>query len=252
MWLQWWWGKGQPVLLLHACRGLIFSMAICSGKVKREPWIWARTWSRAKTISSLALVFTPFSDLEVYQDSATASLNLITVIHEAVATWLWVWALHCHLAKPGRFHFLNCSSDTKLAQPPLVILVILPLNCLYFVSLFLAVTWNQAIFLPLFHNNTPARKRSSLPRREAAVQDFWAPCFSVPWSPTDSLAGLEQLKSISGASGPTLKGKEQSFFFLTCSGAKVCNSNPAELLTKTTPSKKKTPPPFCLLPINAF
>lgn len=49
-------------------------------------------------------------------------------------------ALPCHLAKPGRLHFLNCSSETKLAQPLLIILVILPLNCLHFVSLFLAVT----------------------------------------------------------------------------------------------------------------
>lgn len=134
VWLPWWWGKGQPVLQLQACRGLIFSMAVCSGKVKREPWVWARIWSRARAISSLALVFTPFSDLEVYQDSATACLNWFTVINEAVATWLWVQGLHCHLTKPSKFHFLNCSSETKLAQPPLVILVILPLNCLHFAS----------------------------------------------------------------------------------------------------------------------
>lgn len=77
----------------------------------------------------------PFNNLEVYQDFATASNNL-PALHEAVATWLSLWALHCHLAKPGRLHFLNCSSKTKLAQPLLIILVILPLNCLYFVSLF--------------------------------------------------------------------------------------------------------------------
>lgn len=127
-------GDGVKASLCYSCRGLIFSMAVCSGKVKREPWVWARIWSRAKAISSLALVFTPFSNLEVYQDSATASLNWFTVINEAVATWLWVQALNCHLTKPSRFHFLNCSSETKLAQPPLVILVILPLNCLHFVS----------------------------------------------------------------------------------------------------------------------
>lgn len=135
------WGESQPVLELQSCRRLIYSMAIHNGKVKREPCsVWASTWSRAKTISSLAVVFTPISSLEVYQDSATASLNQFTVIHEAMATWLWVWAPHCHLAKLGRFCFLNCSSETKLAQPPLVILVILPLNCLHFVSLFLAMT----------------------------------------------------------------------------------------------------------------
>lgn len=77
----------------------------------------------------------PFSNLEVYQDFATASNNL-PAIHEAVATWLSLWALHCHLAKPGRLHFLNCSSETKLAQPLLIILVILTLNCLHFMSLF--------------------------------------------------------------------------------------------------------------------
>jgi len=42
----------------------------------------------AKTISSLALVFTPSSNLEVYQDSATASLNQFTFIDEAMATCL--------------------------------------------------------------------------------------------------------------------------------------------------------------------
>lgn len=77
----------------------------------------------------------PFSNLEVYQDFATASLNDLPAIHEAVATWLSLWALLCHLAKPGRLHFLNCSSETKLAQPLLIILVILLLNCLHFVSL---------------------------------------------------------------------------------------------------------------------
>lgn len=139
--LQWRWGKSQSVLELQSCRRLIYSMAIHNGKVKREPCsVWASTWSRAKTISSLAVVFTPISNLEVYQDSATASLNQFTVIHEAMATWLWVWAPHCHFARLGRFCFLNCSSETKLAQPPQVILVILPLNCLHFVSLFLAMT----------------------------------------------------------------------------------------------------------------
>lgn len=90
---------------------------------------------QGQTIFSVALVFTPFSNLEVYQDFATASTNL-PAIHEAVATWLSLWAPHCHLAKPGRLHFLNCSSETKLAQPLLIILVILPLNCLHFVCLF--------------------------------------------------------------------------------------------------------------------
>lgn len=46
-------------------QGTHFSMAVCSGKLKREPWVWARTWSRAKTVSSLALVFMPFSHLGV-------------------------------------------------------------------------------------------------------------------------------------------------------------------------------------------
>lgn len=138
--------------------------------VKSKCSVWARAWCMAKTISSLALVFTPSSNLEVYQDSATASLNQFTVIHEAMATCLWVWALHCHLAKLGRFYFLNCSSETKPAQPPLVILVIIPLNCLHFFSLFLAMTArSQAVFSPLFQNNTPARKRSSFSRTEAAV-----------------------------------------------------------------------------------
>lgn len=58
------------------------------------------------------------------------------------------------------------------------------------VSLFLAVTWNQADFLPLFHNKTPVGKRS-LPITEATVEDFWAPCCSVTWSPTDSLSGFK-------------------------------------------------------------
>lgn len=41
--------------------------------VKSKCSVGARTWCMAKTISSLALVFTPSSNLEVYQDSATAS-----------------------------------------------------------------------------------------------------------------------------------------------------------------------------------
>lgn len=92
----------------------------------------------------------------------TLALPLSTNLHEDMATWLWIWVLHHHLAKPSRFHFLNCSPETKLGQPPLVILVTLPLNCLHFVSLFLAVTWNQAAFSPLFRKNAPAGKGSSL------------------------------------------------------------------------------------------